>query len=132
MGISSLTGSGPYVATNFRKPPSERKICALVASHNFAALSATVSSTGCRSVGELAITRRISPVAVCCSNASRSSELDASTSAVLCLSSWNKDVLNGDDGLIGEGFEKADLLFSERTDFRAPDHNGPDRDVLTQ
>ena len=29
------------------------------------------------------------------------------------------DVLDGDDGLVGEGFEKSDLLIGERTNLRA-------------
>ena len=40
------------------------------ASHSLVALSATAFNTGWISVGELAITRSISLVAVCCSNAS--------------------------------------------------------------
>ena len=44
-------------------------------SHSRAALSATVSKTGWMSVGELAITCRISLVAVCCSSASVRSRL---------------------------------------------------------
>ena len=46
---------------------------ASVASQSRAAFFATVSSTGWISVGELAITPRISLVAVCCSNDSLSS-----------------------------------------------------------
>src|SRR5215813_2711523 len=42
-----------------------RKITASFASHSRAAFPATTSNTGCRSVGESAITRRISLVAVC-------------------------------------------------------------------
>ncbi|MEE9549247.1 MAG: hypothetical protein V3W08_02475, partial [Candidatus Binatia bacterium] len=42
-----------------------------------AALFAIVSSTGCKSVGELAITRRISLVAVCCSSPSATSRFSA-------------------------------------------------------
>ena len=53
-----------------RFSPSRRKIDEFVAPHTRAAFSATASMTGCRSVGELAITRRISAVAVCCSSAS--------------------------------------------------------------
>ena len=49
--------------------------------------SATTSNTGCISVGELAITPRISLVAVCCSRASRSSELDDSSSVDFTVSS---------------------------------------------
>jgi len=40
------------------------------ASHSRAARSAIASSTGCMSVGELEMTRRISAMAVCCSSAS--------------------------------------------------------------
>src|SRR5215472_5232895 len=39
-------------------------------SQSFTALRAIVSKTGCKSVGELEITRRISLVAACCSSAS--------------------------------------------------------------
>ena len=53
--------------------PSARQIAASFASHNRAAFSATTSSTGWISVGELAITPKISLVAVCCSNDSLSS-----------------------------------------------------------
>src|SRR5262249_24772462 len=35
-------------------------------------------------------------------------------------------VLNCDNGLVSEGFEKRDLLVSERTDFRPPNYNYPD------
>ena len=52
------------------------------APQTLAAFSATASSTGCISVGELAITRRISLVAVCCSSDSRSSELVVSRSSL--------------------------------------------------
>ena len=48
--------------------PSRRWMIASLASHNRAALAATASSTGWISVGELAITPKISLVAVCCSN----------------------------------------------------------------
>ena len=50
---------------NFAVNPADTRI---VAPHTRAALSAIVSSTGWMSVGELAITPRISLVAVCCSN----------------------------------------------------------------
>ena len=51
-------------------------------SQSRAALSTSVSSTGWRSVGEAAMTRRTSAVAVCCSSASLRSRLR-------CSSSWN-------------------------------------------
>src|SRR5258705_1055099 len=55
-----------------------------------AALLTTVSSTGCRSVGELLIARRISLVAVCCSSESarafsRASTLASSAAFVICV-----------------------------------------------
>ena len=49
------------------------EFAASFASHRRAAFSATTSSTGWISVGELAMTPKISLVAVCCSNDSLSS-----------------------------------------------------------
>ena len=40
-------------------------------------------------------------------------------------------VLDGDYGLIGEGFEQCDLLFCERADLHAADMNRADRNSLT-
>src|SRR2546425_5270282 len=45
----------------------------------YTTLFRSASRTGCRSVGELAMTRRISPVAVCCSS-------DSVTCAWACVS----------------------------------------------
>ena len=42
------------------------------------------------------------------------------------------DVLDGDHGLVGEGFEEVDLLFGEGTDLRSADNNRPDGDALAQ
>ena len=42
------------------------------------------------------------------------------------------DVLDGDDGLIGKGFEKSDLLLRERTNFRSANHDRADRHPLAQ
>ena len=65
------------------------------------------------SVGERLMIPRISAVAVCCSSASRNSALRSP-------SSLNKpNVLDGDHGLIGEGFEKSNLLIGKRLDFFA-------------
>ena len=69
-----------------------------------------VSKTGWTSVGELAITRRISPVAVCCSSASVSSRVPR-----LQLRE-QAHVLDGDDRLVGEGLQQRDLLVGERPD----------------
>src|SRR5262245_14346525 len=53
--------------------PSNRYTELKRAPHNFTECFAIVSNTGCKSVGELLITPRMSLVAVCCSNAWRSS-----------------------------------------------------------
>ena len=67
-----LTGSGdgPFDARCRNISPSVRYMDAADASHSRAARSAIASSTGCTSVGELEMTRRISATAVCCSSAS--------------------------------------------------------------
>ena len=41
-------------------------------------------------------------------------------------------VLDGDHGLVGEGFEKSDLLFGEWADLRSADVNCPDRNTFAQ
>ena len=63
------------------------------------------------SVGELAMTRRISLVAVSCSSASGSWRLRA----VKFLK--QPHVFNGDDRLASECLEKFDLFISERSNF---------------
>src|SRR5262249_6095165 len=50
--------------------PSNRITALNVAPQSLSALAAIVSKTGCTSVGELLMTRRISAVAFCCSCAS--------------------------------------------------------------
>ena len=90
------------------------KMADVDASHSRAAFSATASMTGWRSVGELAITRRISLVAVCCSSASVSSRF-----RVLELLE-QPDVLDGDDRLVGEGLEEGDLLVGEGLHLEPP------------
>ena len=83
--------------------PSNRQTPETVASQSRQACSAIVSNTGWTSVGELEITRRISPVAVCCSRLSV-------RLAVARLQLFEQpDVLDGDDRLIGEGLEELDL-----------------------
>ena len=63
-----------------KRSPSIPEIVALSASQRRMALSATVSSTSWRSVGEVAITRWISAVAVWRSSASLSARLRRSDS----------------------------------------------------
>ena len=90
--------------------PSKRKMRRIVASHSRAALSAMVSKTGWTSVGELLIDpqdlagrglllQRLGEIAV----------------ARLQLRE-QPDVLDGDDGLVGEGLQQLDLLVRERPD----------------
>src|SRR5262245_10068173 len=64
------TRISPHLATSSSCSPCRLKMSASVASHRRAALWTTASSTGCRSLGELLMTRKISEVAVCCSCAS--------------------------------------------------------------
>ena len=71
------------------------------------AFSAIVSKTGWTSVGELEMTRRISPVAVCCSRVS----VEIAVARLQLLE--QADVLDGDDGLVGEGLEELDLRVGE-------------------
>ena len=72
----------------------------IMCSHSRAAFSATASNTGWISVGELAMTPKISLVAVCCSND-------------LFEFFEQPHVLDGDDGLVSEGFEQLDLRRGE-------------------
>ena len=95
--IGTVEGVGPWAATSRRDSPSRRKIAALAAPQNRAALSATTSMTGWRSVGELEMTRRISAVAVCCSSASVSSRFRASSSLnrrtfSMAITAWSANV----------------------------------------
>ncbi len=94
-----LMGIGPQWAFISRRPPLSRKMAASSVSQNLAALSTTTSSTGWMSVGEVAITRRMSPVAVCCSRASETSLLRACTSSrrrafSMAMAAWAAKVCN--------------------------------------
>ncbi len=42
------------------------------------------------------------------------------------------DVLDGDDRLVGEGFEERDLFIGKRTDFDAANQDSPDRNTLAK
>ena len=66
--------------------------------HSRAALRAMVSKTGWTSVGELEMTRRISPVAVCCSRVSVRSRLRTSSSLKsrtfsMAMTAWSAKVV---------------------------------------
>ena len=60
--------------------------------HSTIARSAIASKTGCTSVGELLITRRISAVAVCCSSASLVS-LNRRTFSI-AITAWSAKVFS--------------------------------------
>src|SRR5215510_6425736 len=97
---SRISGTGicPYFATLSYVFPSQRLITESVASHSLAAYSATTSSTGCKSLGELAITPKISLVPDCCSAASASSRSRDSSCSVrrrTSFLSWLSSVARG-------------------------------------
>ena len=96
------------------------------------ALSTMVSKTGWTSVGELAITRRISLVAVCCSSDSVTCAWPRD--AVLLLQFREQPhVLDGDDRLVGERLEERDLLGREGMDLGPPiDEDDAQRRALAQ
>ena len=73
--VSSLSGMTLCCATKCISRPSNRMTRLLTASHNRVALAAIALNTGWISVFEFEMTRNISEVAVCCSNASASSRV---------------------------------------------------------
>ena len=83
------------------------------------ARSATASSTGCTSVGDSLITRRISLVAVCRSSAS-------------FVSLNRRDVLDGNDSLVGKRGQQRHLLVRHRPRFRRRHRDGADGHPVTQ
>ena len=108
------------VATTRKTSPSKRKIAPRSAAHSRTAFSASVSNTGWRSKVDRPITLSSSLVAVCCSSATRSSLLRASSSVnrrtfSMAMTAWSAKV-----------FEEPDLLLGERTDFHAPDQDPAD------
>ena len=119
------TGSVPYRATSRRTFPSSRKMSESMPPQTRAAFSATTSRTGCRSVGELAMIRRISPVAVCCSRDSVTCAWLRERPILLLQFGEQAHVLDGDHRLVGERLEERDLLGRERMDL------GPPRMMMT-
>ena len=80
------------------------------------ALVAIASNTGCTSDGELAITLRMSAVAVCRSSAS-------------LVSLNSRDVLDRDHGLVGEGLQQLNVMIGERSRLLARDADHADRNA---
>ena len=96
-----------------------RRIIASVASHNRAAFSATTSKH------RLNIRRRAG------------NDPQDFTRGRLLLQRFlqfleQPDVLNGDDRLVGEGFEKGNLFVRKRSNFRASNENRSNRNALSQ
>ena len=81
------------------------------APHSRVAFSISVSSTGWRSKVERLITFNTSLVAVCCSRAS----VEVAVAGLELLE--QADVLDGDDGLVGEGRHELDLLGANGSGF---------------
>ena len=119
--IAYDTRSGPCRATRRRCSPSRWKMAESIAPHSRAAFSTTAFMTGWRSVGELAITRRISAVA---SSAARQ--------RTLLQLLEQADILDCDDRLSGEGLEQLDLPRGEGHRVPPNDGNRPDRPTLPQ
>ena len=87
---------------------------------------AMVSNTGWRSVGELEMTRRISPVAVCCSSASVSSRLRVCSSVnrrtfSMAMTAWSAKV-----------WSSAICCVGERAELGAADLDGADGSALAE
>ncbi len=102
------SGVGPFDASSRSMSPSVRYIDATEASHSLAARSAIASSTGCTSVGELEMTRRISLIAVCC------------VERLLGLVE-QAHVVDGDRRLPGKGLQQRHLVGRELPRLAAPD-----------
>ena len=85
-------GPSPWWATRRIISPSNRNTAQNWASHSCIARRAIMSNTGCVSVGELLMTFRISPVAVCCWSASVVS-LNRRTFSI-AITAWSAKVLS--------------------------------------
>ena len=88
------------------------------------ASSATVSSTGWTSLGELEMTRK--------DFADRGLLLQRLGQIVGALAQFVEQprVFDGDDGLRGEVLDQLDLLIGERADLLAVDHDAADRNCF--
>src|SRR6516164_4902128 len=102
--LRSLSMVGPAELTTRRTSPSIRRKLTLATPNMCEAVSAMVSSACLLSSGVLAMTRRISAVAVWRSRFIQQPR-----------------ILDGDDGLCGEVLHELDLLVGERPNFLAVD-----------
>ncbi len=88
--------------------PSNVKTFAELAPHSLCAAAAIVSNTGCTSVCDWLITRRISLVAVCCSSASVRSRLRSPSSVnsrtfSIAITAWSAKALSNSTCLSENG-----------------------------
>ena len=95
------------------------------ASHSRRRVSTSVSSTGWRSKVERLITLSTSAVAVCCSS-------DSAQLACALQLLEQADVLDRDDGLVGEGLSAARSAVGERPHLLAVDDDDADQLVVPQ
>src|SRR5262249_3426183 len=77
--FSTRAGSTPYIATDRASSPLQRDNMPYLAPQIRTAFRSIASNTGLSSPGELEITCRTSELAVCCSSASASSRVRASS-----------------------------------------------------
>jgi hypothetical protein len=89
-----------------------------------------MSKTGWKSIGELEMTRRISPAAVYSSRLSVT-WMSASVSArFFSASSLTSCILDRDDRLVGKGLQEGDFLLGEAAALTAGHTESPDRRVV--
>ena len=81
--------------------------------------------------GELEIARRMSDVAVCCSSASVTSAWASVNARFFSQLGEQADVLDRDQGLVGERLEQSDFFVSERTSLATGHDQHADRFALT-
>src|SRR3989442_8001049 len=109
-------------ATQCIRSPSKSCTLLITASHSRTAFLTIVSNTGCTSVGELLITRRISLVAVCCSRAHL--RMGRCKCLVLLLQLVEQaHILDRDHGLVGEGLQQGHLPLGEDACLGAAERN---------
>ncbi len=106
-------------ATGEKVFPSRRSSAVRTQDSSRRAVPTIASNTGCTSVGELLITRRMSAVAVW------------RLKGFLRLVEQAR-VLDGDHSLVGEGLQQPHLIFGERSDLGAADGDRADDLALAQ
>ena len=117
--VSTPSGAMPWSAASWISSPSNVETTLTSAAHSFSARSPMMSNTGCTSVCDLLITRRIALVAVCCSRASVRSRFRASSSVnsltfSTAMTAWSAKVVSSSICVSVKG------IASTRTTLMAP------------